>query len=331
MTNQLRSSVLSLLRNCEQVLICCHANPDSDAASSVVATALFLQDQNIHNKIAYQGRVDIGMMADAVDAHLDRVQPSAQSITGYDAIVILDTAVPHQLGKVEKVLDLARREAIPVINIDHHEVNPGFGDFNIIDSAAASTCEVLFDLFTEDGYQINSQMAHVLLRGVFGDTDVLRTFNVTPKTIRVAADLVELGADRLKLIEEGSTLTVKKAKVWAKVLAQIETLPSAANVAYSIADESVMGPDAENEPLLSGVTNFIRDMQGVDLAILFIKRPHEVKISFRSKSSVSAVQIARRFGGGGHYAAAGCEFPGQTIDFAKSRVLAEVTEMLAPL
>lgn len=317
------------LSKCKWVLITCHANPDTDALNSVIAMCLFLKGLNVLYNVSYQGRSMSEVDLPRAVFQLHRVHHREVSISKYGALIVLDTAVTSQLGIAGRFLTDARRLSIPIINIDHHEVNPGFGDYNIIDPNAAASCEILYDLFRSVNCKISREMAHVLLRGIYGDTDVLRTYNVTPKTVRTTADLIELGANRLEIIEQSSYLDFRRAKIWVRVLDRMEVVDGTENIVYSIVDESVVGERAENEGPLDGVTNFMRDLKGIDLAILFIQRPHEVKLSFRSKATVSALSIAQRFGGGGHYAAAGCEFPGRTIDDVKSQVLSIARKMVS--
>ena len=82
-----------------------------------------------------------------------------------------------------------------IVNIDHHVSNPGFGEANLVDPSAAATCEMVALLLPELGVALDEEMATALLAGIVQDTHTFAHPNATPRTLRVAAELVEAGAD----------------------------------------------------------------------------------------------------------------------------------------
>ncbi|MBW2605010.1 MAG: DHH family phosphoesterase [Deltaproteobacteria bacterium] len=313
---------INIIEKSEKVLVICHFNPDTDAYGSLIAMGLFLDDKGIKYDLAFDGALENKYTLINFDYMINRLDAELITVDAYNSIIILDTAIVKQMGTLKKVYSDARMNSIPIINIDHHKTDdPICGDFNIVDPNASASCEILYDLFLSINHPISPDLAHIILKGIFGDTNILRSHNVTPKTMRITAHLIELGADRMALIEQLNSLDFKTAKIWGKVIETMECITDEKKIVYSIADENIIGKDGEAENALDGITNFMRDLDGVDLAILFIQRKNEVKISFRSKSVISSLLIARIFGGGGHYAAAGCEFSDKTIKDVQKEVL----------
>jgi phosphoesterase RecJ-like protein len=303
---------LERLKNSQHALIVCHINPDLDALCAASAMAYFLHPLEVKCRLVFDGYPPAGIAPDKLQANLLQIKIERVEVGQFDMLILLDTASTDQLGTCEQIYRNFCHAAVPVTNIDHHQSNPGLGDFNLVDPRAAATCEILYELFSSEN-KIQSELADYLLKGIYSDTDLLRTANVTSRTIRIVADLVDLGADRMRIIEHASDLDVDTARMWARVIATVKTLEKNPNIAYAVADSSVVGSSGQGEPLLENLANYLRDLKGVDLAILFIQRENVVKLSFRSKSAINALEIAGRFGGGGHKTRAGCSFPGMKM------------------
>ena len=109
-----------------------------------------------------------------------------------------DTAVIVDSGDLARIGSLATDAAewlarARIVNIDHHVSNPGFGEVNLVDPTAASTCEMVTLLLPELEIALDADMATVLLAGIVNDTHTFAHPNVTPRTLRVSADLVAAG------------------------------------------------------------------------------------------------------------------------------------------
>lgn len=326
--NEHWNEIMEKVKTSKKILLSCHANPDTDAISSVVAMCLFLEGKGVKVDVVTQGRTPWEVELVEHRYKIPKINQRDIDLHSYDLFFIFDTAVLSQLGPLQSIYHGARKNSLPIINIDHHEVNSKFGDYNLLDFDAAATCEILYNLFQYENNVFTKDLAHILLRGIFGDTDILRTFNVTPKTMRVSADLVALGANRISLTEQTSFLDFSRAKIWSMVLEKMQLDQELKSVVYSVADQEIVGDGFDGESALDGVTNFMRDLKGIKLAILFIQRKEEVKISFRSKSTISSLDIAKRFGGGGHFAAAGCEFPQQRMEDVIPLVLRTIKDFM---
>jgi len=315
-------SSLNKLRSAKKCLLAIHIHPDNDAFQAAVAFGLLLKELAVDFDLTFDGFPPDGTDYSELPLQLSVVDQEGLDTTQYDTLVLLDTAVVKQLGALASVYENFHTDAIPIINIDHHAVNPGLGNFNLVDPSASATCEILFDLFNQSDIHISRQMANALLKGIYSDTDLLRTQTVTSKTLHAAAELIDLGADRMRMIEETGTLDVDRARLWAQVLAGLQRVEGAQHIVYAVADASLIGEQGEGEPQIEGLANYMCDLKGVELAVLFIQRSGGVKLSFRSRPHISALNYARRFGGGGHFTRAGCDFPGERMQDVVKRVIA---------
>ena len=97
----------------------------------------------------------------------------------------------------EKLLGSNREKYLGKIDlcIDHHEINRVDAPLKCVDPHASSNCEILFELFAEMGVPIDADTAACIYTGVATDTGCFKYSNTTSKTLRIAAELLDLGAD----------------------------------------------------------------------------------------------------------------------------------------
>ena len=233
-----------------------------------------------------------------------------------DVVVVLDTGDVRLLGEAQGLLTHYRAQGTTIICIDHHPSNHLFGDINIVETSAAAACELLYDLFQDSRIEISLGMAHSLLGGILGDTHKLTTGHVTAATLRKVADLMELGADRVKIMEGMPVIaSIPTAKVWGQILGSIQLAGENNEIAYAVATQEILA--ALDEAYVKNISSFIRDIGGVAVAVLFLEKAEGlIKIEFRSKSEVNVGKVAEALGGGGHRGASGCSLYDMSLDAA---------------
>ena len=106
-------------------------------------------------------------------------------------LVAVDCANESRLGPDPEIL----HQRAAHVDIDHHHDNTRFGDVNLIVADASSTGEVLRDVFAELGVELTPEIAEALYIALVTDTGRFQYANTTPKALRLAAELVEAGAD----------------------------------------------------------------------------------------------------------------------------------------
>ena len=197
-------------------------------------------------------------------------------------------------------------KTIPSINIDHHISNSIQATVNIVTDQVSSTCELLY--FLMNSWQPNaltSYVAECLLFGILYDTQTFYTHSTHPDTLRVAADLIDLGADLFQLqVELLCNKKPETIKLWGKFLSNV-TISSSGNAAWSSIKQNDLKALGVDVTAFVGFSNFLAQLSDVDITIVFTEIENgKTKVSMRSKKA-DVNRIAGLFGGGGHKNAAG--------------------------
>lgn len=218
-----------------------------------------------------------------------------------DVFVALDT-VPERMGAA---LDLYKR-ADKTINIDHHISNQAKDAMvNYVVPKASATCELVYDVINKD--YLDAEIAQLLYMGMAHDTGVFHYSNTSPKTLRVAADLLEYGFDFPKLIDETFyEKTYLQNQILGRIILDSRRYMDGRIIIGAADHHFIRTYDAKKEDF-EGVVNQLRITEGVECAVfLYEKEKGCFKCSLRASSDlVDVARIAVEFGGGGHVRASG--------------------------
>jgi phosphoesterase RecJ-like protein len=235
-------------------------------------------------------------------------------------LVAVDCASRSRVGAEPGVVDAAPF----TINIDHHHDNPRFGDVNLIVPDASSTGEVLADVFKELGVALTPEIAEALYIALVTDTGRFQYANTTPKALRLAADLVEAGADVHRVFQGVyENVQFAKLKLMARALERARVLEGGEIVVSHLLRDDFEAVGA-SEPYSEGIIDVLRSVEGSAVSALIREPPRDGaparKVSLRSSvDEVDVSAIARKSGGGGHREAAG---------FSSDLSVAELTEFI---
>ena len=295
-----------------------HAHPDADVLGTLLALGLALEARGW--TVTYGGPHPAPDVLDFLPGVARyRVLPAVEG--DFDVAVLTDCPNPD---RTEGLLVQARSAARRIVNIDHHPDNRAYGHVNWIEPTAAATGEMVYALLVALDWPISSAMATNLFTAIHTDTGSFRYSNVTPATLRIAAALVDAGADPARvsnaLYEQRGPQALSAL---AAVLARVE-VSADGRVAW-IALPAGLVPESFVEA--EDLVNYPRSIGSVRVACLFRERGGQVKVSLRGKGDVDVNRIAARFGGGGHRNAAGCLVSG-SLDAATAVVLGAVRESL---
>ena len=205
--------------------------------------------------------------------------------------------------------------------IDHHGTNPGFAPQGHIDPSAAACGEVVYEILGAMGVSLDRPMAEALYVAVSTDTGCFRYSNTTARTLRVAATCLEAGAESYpinKRLFETTRLCRLRLNAY---LAQHLELLQGGKIALCPIPLEVERETGVTEDDMEDVSNFARNLEGVNLAVTFrTVEGGATKLSVRSAPGYDAAALCAALGGGGHQAAAGATLPvGQ--EEARGRVL----------
>ncbi len=240
----------------------------------------------------------------------------------FDLAVLTDCPDPE---RTEGLLEEAQRTAAAVVNIDHHPDNHRYGDVNWVDPDAAATGEMVHDLIRGLGWKLTPAIATNLYTAIHMDTGSFRYSNVTPRTFRIAAELVAAGAEPAYLTRQlYESRSPDALRHLGQVLSRARVSDDGriawiALPAGTVPESFVEAEDLVTYPRSIGSTKvaaFLRD-----------RGDGTVKVSLRAKGEVDVRRIAARFGGGGHPNAAGCTVRG-TLEAATADVLAAIRDSI---
>jgi nanoRNase/pAp phosphatase (c-di-AMP/oligoRNAs hydrolase) len=234
----------------------------------------------------------------------------AEGEAKYDLLLIVDTADLALLGSLyTDHVDLFSE--VPILNIDHHISNTNFGQLQLIDPTAASATEVLYSWFLQVPSfrdKITPDMATLLLTGLITDTRSFQNPNTTPRSLEVAAELLEKGARQQEIIQHiYKTKPLSTLKIWGRALNHIQVDNAARIVWSAISKEDLAEMDAKATETHGILDELISTIPDADVYVLFTELEEGgLKASMRSTAAVDVSQLAgRTFGGGGHARASG--------------------------
>jgi bifunctional oligoribonuclease and PAP phosphatase NrnA len=317
------SEVVRLLLEAERVTAICHENPDADTLGAATAIAIAAERLGKASEVV-SGDLPppfLGFMP-----RIERVRRAPQLEP--DVAVVVDAGDLSRTGTIAtEHADWLSRSRI--INIDHHISNPGFGAAQLIDATAAATCELIALLLPELGVAIDAELATALLGGIVQDTHTFAHPNATPRTLRVAADLVEAGAD-LSAINRSvyADKPYSTLALWGEMLAGIGQRQDG-RIVYAAMTAAMLELTGEQPSAAEGFVDLLGSTKAADINVLFKEaEAGRIRVSVRTTARADAVAITAAFGGGGHARAAGCTVL-EPMDRARELVLAECERELA--
>lgn len=301
----------NIIRDNRSFAIISHTSPDGDNVGSMLALYSILLNEG--------KQVDVFNDDPVPDRYLflpysDKIRPISE-VKNYDCVFALDCGDSERLGKSKELIG---RSGI-VANIDHHVSNDMYGTINLVVTTASSTGEVLYDIFTENGFKINRDIAACLYTSILTDTGGFKYSNTTGKALHIAGDLIQTGIDFPKIY---SDIYDKKSIAQVRLMSRVvETLDIACSgkAAFLTLFHSMLEECDAVEEDASEFINISRDIEGVEVAVLIKEKASQsYRISLRSKTSVDVRLIAESFGGGGHIRAAGCTIEGSYEETKKA-------------
>jgi len=311
----IHSTIREMLHDANAVLITSHIRPDGDAVGSVAGLGMALR---------LAGKQVQMVMADRISAQL-RFIPGADQITTkvtdpYDISIVADSSDLERTGGI-----LGERQ--PDLCIDHHITNLNFARVNLVDITSVSTTALIARHLTEDWQlPIDNSIASALLAGIVTDTIGFRTSNITSEAMRLAADLMDQGAELSEIYQRAITNRSYEAiQFWGKGIARMERKGRLVWTVLTNEDRrsaAYMGKDDAD------LINIISSIEDNDVAIIFTEKDDQkVKVSWRAQPGIDVSQIALNFGGGGHPAASGAEING-TLEEVQDKVLTATKAIL---
>lgn len=304
MTQSDLKAVAEALRRNDRFLVVTHENPDGDALGSLLGASLALRALGKDVVMYLAG--DAPLPGEYGFLALGELRRDVPNDVESRVVLALDCANESRLGPAPGVLERARL----VVNIDHHHDNSRFGAVNLIVADASSAAEIVRDVLRELDVPLTPAIAQPLYVGLVTDTGRFQYSNTTPKAFRLAAELVEAGADVHGIFRQVyETVQFAKLKLLARALDHAQLLEGGRLVVSYLVRDDFAAAGAE-EPYSEGIIDYLRQVEGAEMVALIREPPRDDgpahRVSLRSsRDEVDVSAIARKAGGGGHRQAAG--------------------------
>jgi phosphoesterase RecJ-like protein len=297
------AAVAAAIRGHERFVLTTHENPDGDALGSLLALKLALDQLGKDGVMVLVG--DAPLPREYAFMSLSELRRRWPDDVAERVLLAVDCANESRIADPEV---LGR---VPLsVDIDHHHDNTRFGQTNLIVADASSTGEVLRDVFRELDVELTPEIAEALYIALVTDTGRFQYTNTTPKALRLAAELVEAGADVHRVFQDVyESVQFAKLKLLARALERAQVYEGGRIVVSYLLRTDFTEVGAA-EPYSEGIIDYLRAVEGADMAVLIREPPRQDgptrRVSLRaSVDELDVSAIARKSGGGGHRQAAG--------------------------
>ncbi len=317
-------SILELVGNASHVVLATHVHPDGDALGSLFALADILEGmgknvfQYLEEPVShlYEFLPCHGQVSVNPDAVLDFIEKAGED----DSVVAiaLDCGDGDRLGSMkDQLLSIS-----PFIVIDHHQGHTAFGDHLWLESKSSSTGEMVYELALAIGAKVSLDAAFCLYVAIVTDTGSFRYESTSPRTLRIAADLVEKGVKPDEIAEKVyDNYSLARLRLMEMVLATLE-VHADGQIALIRVDNKMLERSGATNDDIDGFINYPRSLKSVQVAAFFKETERGgVSVSLRAKGNIDVAIIAAGFGGGGHKNAAGFRFSDRSIKDVQKEVL----------
>lgn len=322
---------IELINKSGSILITTHIRPDGDACGCIAAMSDVLDALGKNVKPLLLSPIPewyeylFAEKVPVLGEDIDLGQLTEGRFGEFDLILIVDSNSYSQLPKFDQYLKQAET---PVLIIDHHVTADGLGDVELVDSGAAATGLIVYDLLKYAGWTITEKIAEVLFVAVATDTGWFQFGNTNSRVYRSCAELIDAGAKPTKIYHSlYQNFSHSRFKLMLATLNTLELHLDGRFATQHISQRDFQQTGATYKDT-ENLVNECQRISTVEAAALFVEsKDGRIRCSLRSTGTVDVSEIAAKFGGGGHKMAAATYIPGP-LENAKQLIIAEIKKQL---
>ncbi|MEP7118591.1 MAG: bifunctional oligoribonuclease/PAP phosphatase NrnA [Acidobacteriota bacterium] len=314
------TAIAARLHAASRIVVSSHERPDGDAIGSGMALVLALR----------------ALGKDARMVMCDQPPPSLAPFPGVDGIeVTREITETFAAAAIMECSDLTRTgvrglDRSPVLNVDHHPGNTGYGQVNWVDESAAACGELVYDLVRVLGAPLTPEIATHLYLAILTDTGSFHFSHLTARTFEIAARCVAAGADPVAIARTHyDSNRMARVHLFGQVLSAMVLDPRGRIALLAVTPEMTAAAGGTYDDT-DGLINFPLSVREV-CAVAFFKQAESAehwRVSLRSKGAVDIGAVARQRGGGGHTNAAACALRG-SLEVVRHEVLQALERAVA--
>lgn len=304
--------VIDKINRARSIAVFPHVNEDPDALGSCFAFAKMMRKLGKEATVYVSGAVE-----------------SRLAFIGTDYVMYDGKTHSHDLcacidcGDIDRITERKKMfsEINNSINIDHHYTNTLFADENYVDGNAAASAEILYELFRAMGAPLDSEIAKDLYTALCSDTGCFKYSNVSPKTMRTAADLLEYDFDHAevaRLLFDSESLAAARLK--AEITGNIKSYADG-KITLVVTDEKIGEKYGMNKADIPNLVEIPRRIEGSEIAVCIKKTDDGFRLNLRSNGDADVSKVAMKFGGGGHIKAAGATIHAPSAEEAERQAI----------
>ncbi len=273
----------------DEILVQCHDNPDADALASGYALHYYFTKMGKKVRFIYRGFNEL--QKSNLMIMVEELKIPVEYAPDLDETVPFLLTTDCQYG--QRNVTATRAETVAVI--DHHQVTGSLPELAEVRSNIGSCSTIVWDMLREEGIDVNENkdLATALYYGLFTDTNAFSEMSHP-----LDRDLVDnLVIDKSLIARmRNSNISLNELKITGQAILGYE---------YHDGERYVIVSAEPCDPNILGViSDFILEVDAVDVTLAYTYRPTEIKFSVRScvkevRADELAAALAQGMGGGG--------------------------------
>jgi len=321
--------IIQNIRKTDNIVLFTHIHPDGDALGSMLGLADILEDL---------GKKVFCCLDEPVShlyAFLPNVEKAHSQLEEYRKFVAeagtnimsiaLDCGDADRLGKYKQEF----LQISPFVVIDHHQSHQEFGTTRWVEATRSSTGEMVYELALALDARMSYHCAYNLYVAICTDTGSFRYECTQPRTMQIAADLLERGVRPEKVCSHlYDSFSRERLKLMEMVLSTL-TLFESDQIASMHVSAKMLEESGATLQDVEGFIDFPRSLRSVKVAVLIKEASaDQIAVSLRAKGECDVAEIAKMFDGGGHRNAAGFSCQEKTIEQVHEEILPVLSKAL---
>lgn len=331
--NDPRRQIIDTLSRSKRVLVTTHVRPDGDALGTAAAMVMGMRKAGVESEVLLLSHLpkkysfvftDNGVVARDVEAGW----PERFPFNDFDALLVVDTGTWSQLPGLQERI---QGWNVPKLVLDHHLTQQEWANVKLVDTKAAAAGEIAADVLEEWKIPLDKGIASALFLAIVSDTGWFQYSNTRPRTLRLAARLMEIGVETDQLYQAlYQNERAERIALQTRGQQSLELFESG-RVALMTLQATDFEETGASMLDTEGLINLPLQIRTVEVSIMVVEptgASGPVRVSLRSKGKVDVARFAETFGGGGHARAAGLKLEGMTLEVARGRVVSALTEWI---
>ena len=318
--------IWDFLKSCDKVAMTLHYGPDGDSLGSCTALKYVLEKEGIKVDLvsgdALSGNLNDLDFKKSVDFSRDVSDLNEED---YDCFIFLDCGSAGTISG-KKRAEYKFPKKVKIVNIDHHDANSFYGDFNYIDASRSSVCSLLVDFFREVGIEFNKELGKRLMVGLCTDNGFFNHPKDPEDDFEKALFLIRIGVDYMREIALPILFSdsLEMKKLYALVLNNLE-VDKKNRIGWSTVSFDEMKNLKLNRAEVRLGIQVIQNIKDIDVVFFLVELEDHIKGSLRSKGRDTSI-VAKHFRGGGHKMASGFSLDKMPLSEAVKKIRDELTK-----